>query len=45
MEELKKLQDELRGINVMELNEEEYQIFKAKSDRVNQLIHELYEII
>lgn len=43
LKELDKLQNELRDVKVLELSEAEYQIFKAKADRVSELMHELYE--
>ena len=41
--ELDRLQDELRGVDVSKLSDEEYKDFKAKSDRVHELMNKLYD--
>ncbi len=43
MEELNRLQDELRGVDVSKLSDEEYEEFKIKSDRVHELVNKLYD--
>jgi hypothetical protein len=40
--ELNTLQNELRGINVMDLTNEEFENYKKKADRVKYLMNELY---
>lgn len=42
VEELDKLQDELRGVNVSSLSDEEYKEYKKKAARVKELIDKIY---
>lgn len=41
-EELKKLQNELRGIKVQDLSEKEYAEYKIKAEQVHILMNKLY---
>lgn len=42
--ELAKLQDELRGINVSELSDEEYAEYKKKAERIHELVDKIYTV-
>ena len=41
--ELEQLQNELRGKNVAELNDSEFAEYCKKSERVTEIMNELYE--
>ena len=42
-QELEQLQNELRGKNVAELNDNEFAEYCKKSERVTEIMNELYE--
>ena len=42
-DELSKLQDEIRGVDVSKLSDKEYAEFKKKADRVHELINKTYD--
>lgn len=41
-EELKKLQNELRGVKIQDLSKEEYAEYKIKAEQVHILMNKLY---
>ena len=42
-QELEQLQNDLRGKNVAELNDSEFEEYCKKSERVTEIMNELYE--